>query len=446
MNLEGSITMTTRPNVIVVLTDQQRWDTVGAHGNPMGLTPNFDRLAQTGLFVKNSFTCQPVCGPARSALQTGRYPTQTGCYRNSIPLPRSERTLAHHFGDAGYRTGYIGKWHLADNEPVPPEERGGYQDWLASNLLEFTSYPFDTVMYDVDCNEVMLPGYRVDALTDAAIRYIDQQKNNPFFLFLSYLEPHHQNQTDDYPAPLGYEESMRERLVVPQDLATLGGSTNEHLPGYLGMVKRLDEALGRLVEAVHSLKLLDDTVILFTSDHGCHFKTRNDEYKRSCHEASIRVPTLFHGPGFESRGTFDGLVSLIDLPPTLLDAAGLEVPSTMQGRSVLAMVNGAPKSDDVFIQVSESHVARALRTRRWKYEVEAPGGDGWNQMASRRYAEALLYDLDADPHELNNLVASPAHAAIRAELRQRLLERIAAAGEEVPEIVAYEDAHLAAAS
>ena len=224
--------MSKRPNVIVVLTDQQRWDTVGAHGNPMGLTPTFDRLARTGLFVMNSFTCQPVCGPARSAFQTGRFPTQTGCYRNSIPLPRSERTLAHHFGDAGYRTGYIGKWHLAENEPVPPEERGGYQDWLGSNLLEFTSYPFDTVVYDGDGNEVKLPGYRVDALTDAAIRYIDGQKNNPFFLFLSYLEPHHQNQTDDYPAPLGYEETMRERLDVPQDLATLGG-IDERAPAWL---------------------------------------------------------------------------------------------------------------------------------------------------------------------------------------------------------------------
>jgi arylsulfatase A-like enzyme len=412
----------------------------------MGLTPNFDRMARTGLFVKNSFTCQPVCGPARSALQTGRYPTQTGCYRNSISLPRTERTLAHYFGDAGYRTGYIGKWHLADNEPVPPEERGGYQDWLASNLLEFTSYPFETVMYDAECSEVKLPGYRVDALTDAAIRYIDQQKNNPFFLFLSYLEPHHQNQTDDYPAPIGYEESMRERLVVPQDLATLGGSTSEHLPGYLGMVKRLDEAFGRLVEALCSLKLLDDTIILFTSDHGCHFKTRNDEYKRSCHEASIRVPTLFHGPGFANRGAFDGLVSLIDLPPTLLDAAGIEVPAAMQGRSVLRMAQEASTSDNVFIQVSESHVARALRTQRWKYEVEAPGADGWNQMASGCYVESLLYDLDADPYELSNLIESPAYASIRAELRRLLLERIAAAGEEVPEIVAREEAGLAAAS
>ena len=205
------------------------------------------------------------------------------------------------------------------------------------------------------------------------------------------------------------------KLAVPGDLAALGGTTAEHLPGYLGMVARLDEAFGRLVEALYSLDLLDDTIILFTSDHGCHFKTRNNEYKRSCHEASIRVPTLFHGPGFEHVGTFDGLVSLIDLAPTLLDAAGLEVPETMQGRSLLGRFgeSEAPR-EEIFIQISEHHVGRALRTRRWKYEIEAPGKDGWRDSGSDLYAEARLYDLEEDPNELNNLVASPDHAEIRA--------------------------------
>ena len=426
-----------KPNVLVVFTDQQRWDTVGAHGNPLDLTPNFDRLARDGLFVRNSFTCQPVCGPARSALQTGRYPTSTGCYRNGIPLPRDERTLAHYFGEAGYRTGYIGKWHLAENEPVPPEERGGYQDWLAANLLEFTSQPYDTVVYDGDGNPVTLPGYRVDALTDAAIRYVDRHRDEPFFLFLSFLEPHHQNDSDSYPAPLGYEERLRDRLsvrdgaLVPEDLAALGGTTEIHLPGYFGMVKRLDEAFGRIVEALHSLRLLDDTILLFTSDHGCHFKTRNDEYKRSCHEASIRVPTLFHGPGFGKRGDFDGLVSLIDLPPTLIDAAGLPVAPAMQGRSILAPGEGP---GEIFIQVSEHHVGRALRTKRWKYEVEALDKDGWNDPGSLAYVESCLYDLANDPHELENLVCSPGHAGICDGLRATLIRRMTEAGEQPPEI------------
>ncbi|OEO32056.1 arylsulfatase [Devosia insulae DS-56] len=428
--------MTRRPNIIVFFTDQQRWDTVGAHGSTMGATPNFDRLAESGMLVRNSFTCQPVCGPARSILQTGKYPTMTGCFRNSIALPRSEKTLAHHFTAAGYDTAYIGKWHLADHEPVPEEERGGYGEWLASNILEFTSYAYDTVMYDNDNQPVRLPGYRVDALTDAAIRYLDRPHDKPFFLFVSYLEPHHQNQTDDYPAPAGYEERMRQKMVLPGDLVALGGTAEKQFPGYMGQIAKIDEAYGRLHDALTSLKLADDTVVMFTSDHGNHFKTRNGEYKRSCHEASIRVPTLFTGPGFDGRGAHDGMVSLIDLPPTLLDAAGVEPPAHMQGGSILRREAG--DGDDMFIQVSEEHVGRALRTRRWKYEVIAPDGDGWNDIGSALYREAFLYDLEADPHELDNLVAAPEHAGIRAELRGRLIARMQQAGETVPEIAPRE--------
>src|SRR5918999_6145048 len=110
------------PNVVVFFTDQQRWDTTRVHGNPLYLTPNFERMARYGTHLYRSFTNQPVCGPARSAMQTGLYPTTTGCYRNGVPLPAGQRTLAHHFNDAGYHTGYIGKWHLASQDPVPPTE------------------------------------------------------------------------------------------------------------------------------------------------------------------------------------------------------------------------------------------------------------------------------------------------------------------------------------
>ena len=115
-------------------------------------------------------------------------------------------------------------------------------------------------------------------------------QQEPFFLFISYIEPHHQNHIDDYPPPDGYREQYTGRWTPP-DLAALGGSSAQHLGGYFGMVKRLDEALGRLQDALESLSLSDNTVVLFTSDHGNHFKTRNAEYKRSCHESSVRVPT-----------------------------------------------------------------------------------------------------------------------------------------------------------
>lgn len=423
------------PNVVVFFTDQQRWDTTGVHGNPLNLTPNFDRMAQGGTHVSHSFTNQPLCGPARSSLQTGLYPTTTGCYRNSVPLPSGTETLAHYFREAGYDTGYIGKWHLADEEPVPAPKRGGYGYWLASNILEFTSGAYSTIVYDDQDKPVRLPGYRIDALTDAAIRYINSHRERPFYLFLSFLEPHHQNNLDDYPAPDGYRERYMGRWIPP-DLAALGGSTHQHLAGYYGMVKRLDEALGRLLDALKSLDLINNTVVLFTSDHGCHFKTRNAEYKRSCHESSIRVPTALQGPGFGCGGQIRGLVSIIDLPPTLLDAAGLPTPKEMQGQSISPLVRGEEHQwpEEVFIQISESQLGRSIRTRRWKYGVNAPDKSGLLDPDSDYYAEEYLYDLQADPCELANLIGFDSHREVLAVMRERLIRRMTEAGEAKPSI------------
>ncbi len=421
-----------RPNVIVFLTDQQRWDTTGVHGNPLDLTPNFDRMARTGTHATSAVTPQPVCAPARSAIQTGRYPTATGCFRNEIPLSTSERTLAHHFAAAGYRTGYIGKWHLAGADPVPEAERGGYQHWLAANLLELTSDAYRTIVFDEAEDPVALPGYRSDALTDAAIRFVADHHDEPFFLFVSYLEPHHQNELDNYPAPDGYAERYAGRWL-PADVAALaapGDPAVQHVAGYCGQVKRLDEGLGRLLDAVRSTGLTDRTIVAYTSDHGCHFRTRNAEYKRSCHDGSIRVPFALCGPGFDGGRRIDDPVSTIDLPPTLLDAAGLPVPPETQGRSLLS----EDRPTESFFQVSESEVGRGIRTRRWKYYVTAPDADPWTEPGATHYVEHALYDLDSDPAELTNLAGLPSHQAIAEELRARLTARMLAAGEPAPVI------------
>lgn len=424
-----------RPNVIVFFTDQQRWDTTGIHGNPLDLTPNFDQMAREGTHAANAFTPQPVCAPARSIMQTGMYATETGVFRNGIPLKQDAQTLAKCFRAEGYATGYIGKWHLGGEEPVTEANRGGYEYWLASNALEFTSDAYRADLYNGDNEMIRLPGYRVDALTDAAIRFVDERKEQPFFLFLSFLEPHHQNHRDDYPAPDVYSQRYNERWTPP-DLAALGGSTHQHLGGYYGMVRRLDEALGRLLDALNSLELRDNTIVLFTSDHGCHFKTRNAEYKRSCHESSIHVPMALCGPGFDGGGQIRQFVSLVDVAPTLLDAAGLSVPETMQGRSILPLLRGndAEWPDDMFIQISESQVGRALRTKRWKYSVVAPDKNGSAVPGSDHYVEEYLYDMLADPYELTNLVEMASHSETRAVLRERLIKRMVEAGETAPTI------------
>ncbi len=433
-----------RPNVVVFFTDQQRWDTSSLHGNPMELMPNFERMARKGTHLANHFTCQPVCGPARSCLQTGLYATETGSYRNGIPLSPELTTLADYFNRAGYRTGYIGKWHLGGTqpswdietqEPVPAERRGGYQDWLAADMLEFASDAYDTRLYDTENRQVRLPGYRVDALTDAAIRYIDAHKADPFFLFLSFLEPHHQNSRDDYPAPEGYAEKYRGGWIPP-DLVHLRGSSAKDLWGYYGMVKRLDECLGRVLDALKSLGLSDDTVVLFTSDHGNHFKTRNGEYKRSCHDSSIRVPTALCGPGFDGGGEIEALTSLVDLPPTILDCVDLEQTTPMSGRSVLPLVSDptAEWPEEVFVQISESQIGRAVRTHRWKYAVTAVDGDPFADSAREHYIETELYDLYSDPYELENLAGFASHRSVADRMKSRLLERIASVERTKPHI------------
>ncbi|WP_293862802.1 sulfatase-like hydrolase/transferase [uncultured Alsobacter sp.] len=411
-----------KPNVIVFFTDQQRFDTVGVHGNPMGLTPNFDRYARQGTHLFNAITVQPLCGPARSCMQTGRFATQTGCWRNHIPLAQDAETLARVFNKGGYHTGYIGKWHLGSDDPVKAPERGGYQSWLGANLLEFSSDAYDCLLWDEENRRRKLPGYRVDALTDAAIRFVDTHQQEPFFLFMSFLEPHHQNHLDNYPPPRG--RGLDSGHWVPPDLVALQGTSPQHLPGYYGMVRRLDEAFGRLMDALISLDLLDNTIVLFTSDHGCHFKTRNGEYKRSCHESSVRVPTLITGPGFVGGGEVRHLFGTIDVAPTLIDAAGLEVPASMMGRSILPVVRDktAPWRDDILIQISESQTARAIRSARWKYSVTAPYDEAAQDAAS--YREEYLYDLDNDPYELVNLAGMSTFRGVADNMKGRLLDWI----------------------
>jgi arylsulfatase A-like enzyme len=446
-----------RPNVIVVLTDQQRWDTTGVHGNPLDLTPVFDEFARSGTHVAQAVTPNPVCAPARASLQTGMRGTTTGCYRNNVPLPSDSRTLAHYFGDAGYKTGYIGKWHLASSDPVPPEERGGYESWLAANALEFTSDAYRTIMFDDAGEPVMLPGYRSDAVYDAAIRFVADNVTppgaapssvRPFFLFISQIEPHHQNEVDTYPAPTGYAERYDGRWM-PRDLAALSGgpraNATRHLGGYCGQIRRVDEGLGRLFDALRSMDVLDDTIVAFTSDHGNHFKTRNEEYKRSCHDSSVRVPLAVRGPGFDGGGRLEQQVTTMDLPPTLLEAAGIAVPDAMQGRSFLPLVRGDDEDwpDESFIQVSESGVARAIRTSRWKYCVLAPDADGWDDAGAAHYVEAELYDLRGDPHELENLAGSVAHRGVADDLRERLIGHMVDAGEAKPMIDPAQEVKLA---
>jgi arylsulfatase A-like enzyme len=431
------------PNVLVVLTDQQRWDTVGAYGSPMDLTPRLDAVAERGTVLERAFTPQPLCTPARACLQTGQYATTTDTWRLKTELGDPDVAMSHEFNNAEYDVGYVGKWHLAGggthgDNPIPAEKRAGYDDYFRGvELTAAASDEYGGYVYDGNGDRVEFDDYRVDAFTDFCQSFLRVDREDPFFLFLSLFEPHDQPRNDDYTefdfaAPDGYAERYS-NPHVPGDLEGMPGFWYESLPGYYGMCRRIDECFGRLVDELERQGIREETIILFTSDHGCHFGTRNAENKRSCHEASIRVPAILSGPGFDGGRRIRELTSLVDLPPTLLDAAGLPVPDAMEGESIRPLVDDDPATrttardewrNEVFVQISEREVGRAIRTDRWKYSVFDPDGDPYEDARSDEYVERYLYDLRADPHERVNLVGRSDHEDVAADLRERLAAHI----------------------
>lgn len=438
LNVGGGATMPDNttdgpPNILFVFSDQQRWDSVGAYGNPMDVTPNLDRLAADGARFDRAITSQPVCGPARACLQTGQYATTHGAYRNvpavdgDIELHDNQHTLAWELRRQGYDTGYVGKWHLSGvrTDPVPKEERAGYEYWRAADALEFTSRPYEGIVYDEDGDPVELEGYRVDALTEMARSFIQRDRDDPFFLCLSYLEPHQQNDMDSFIAPDGYAQQF-ENPYVPPDLRNRPGEWYSELPDYYGAIKRIDECVGRLLDELERQDILDETLVVFTSDHGCHFGVHHGEHKRTCHDASVRVPLVMAGPGVGDRSVVEEPVSLVDLPPTLLDIAGVDVPDTMEGTSVRPLTHSRQSDwkDSVYIQlISGAELGRAIRTERWTYSVTAPDSDGLHEHESDTYVERYLYDLDADPYQRENLAGREAYRDVADDLRERLRAR-----------------------
>lgn len=430
-----------KPNIIVFFSDQQRYDTVGCYGQELDITPNLDYMASEGVKFENAFTCQPVCGPARSCMQTGKYATQTECFINDIGLKEDEETIAKILNEEGYETAYVGKWHLASthNEcdystsPVPKNKRGGYKDyWMASDILEFTSHGYDGYVFDKDNNKVEFEGYRADKITDFALDYLDNRnKEKPFLLFLSHIEPHHQNDRKDYEGPIGSKDKFKD-YNIPKDLKDIDGDYEKFYPDYLGCCKSLDENLGRIRSKLKELDIEDNTIIIYTSDHGCHFKTKNkvlpeggaDDYKRSFYENTIRVPLIVYGPNFKGGKIVKELASLIDIPKTIIDVVKSNTPKTMEGVSLIDLVNENQTRDDVFIQISESYLGRALRTKKYKYCIIDPKKHPYKDSYSLEYEEHYLYDLENDPLEKVNLINHKSYEDVREELRKRIKEYI----------------------
>jgi arylsulfatase A-like enzyme len=446
---QSSRTESRKPNIVVIISDQFRGDCLGAAGHPMGLTPNLDRMAARGTMFRSAVCSQPVCAPTRASLFTGQYPERHGVWKNALSIQTDAKTLATACRDAGYSANYIGKWHLglpgggapdhAGAGPVPPQLRGGFLNlWEAANELEWTSHPYEGDLFDGDGKAIHFEGmYRTDFMTQRAQAFLkNASAKDPFLLVMSYLEVHHQNDIDAFVPPKEYAGKYKNPFV-PQDLRPLPGSWMSQLADYYGCVAKMDETVGTLLKSLEDNHQLDNTIVMFLSDHGCHFKTRNAEYKRSPHESSIHIPMIVQGPGFDRGIVIPEVVSHVDVAPSLLSAVGVSVPSTMQGHNFMPLLErkSADWRNEAYITMSENMTGRILRTPEWTYAVAAPKKAGWKAVpSSTEYNEYMMYDLKADPYQHVNLAGRVETRAVAAKFRVRMLERIEEASGVRPQI------------
>ncbi len=297
--------------------------------------------------------------------------------------------------------------------------------WVAADALELTSGPTSGHLFDEVGQRVELRGFRVDALGDLAIdrlRRLDPSR--PFLMVVSFLEPHHQNNRLRTIGPDGRAQRFA-GFDRPADLPRWRGDWRWNYAQNLACCASIDAALGRLIDELESSGRLDDTLVVYASDHGSHFRTRNLEYKRSPHDASLRIPFVLAGPGFRGGVRRSDLVTNLDLVPTLVTAAGGDAPSL--DRAPLQCTD--QDTTDVLVQISESQIGRALRTRTHTYAVSAPTRNplaGQLRPSSDRYVETHFYDNHADPHQQRNLAGTAGTADLRHDLASRLIDRIEA--------------------
>ena len=400
------------PNILVLVADDAGWRDVGAYGNDVIRTPNVDRLAETGLTYERAFLTTPQCSPSRISMLTGKYPHATGAEDLHMPLPEHETILPTYLRrEAGYLTGIMRKRHLG----APGNEQF---DW-----------------YDPAEN------HDYSAFTEFLDRA--QGQGRPFFLWVGFSDPHR-----PYADSIIDRPHDPARVRVPPYLADTP-STRADIAHYYDEIARMDQNVGGFVETLERRGLRDNTLIVFLSDNGAPFPRA----KGTLYDAGIRTPLVVNWPGEVAPGTYDGLTSVIDLAPTLLDVAGLSVPPDMQGRSIAATLDdrSVPGREVVFSERNwhdtDAHM-RSLRTDRYKlitngypsrpFPIAADIGDSpaWFDLLRKKRAGTLtdaqarlfetprpaveVYDLRADEWELRNVAGTPEHDAAIDSLVRRL--------------------------
>jgi arylsulfatase A-like enzyme len=404
---------TRKPNVVYVFADQLRYSALGCSGNRQIRTPNIDKMASRGVLFRNAISGFPLCSPYRAMLITGRYGQSTGMVGNDIYLPQTRNSIANVFARAGYQTGYIGKWHLeAHRQPyVPKERRQGFDYWVTENC---THQYFDgPTCFGDDPNPRPLPGYQPDAQTDLAINYIREHKDKPFFLCLSWSTPHNPHIAP--PQWLGMYSP--DGIKLPPNTPE---SSKQSIARYYAMTSNLDYNIGRLRRALVEAGIEEDTILVFSSDHGDMLGAHGQGTapKQRPWEESIHVPFIVSYPRRVPRGRkIDTLLHPVDIMPTLLGLAGVATPSSVQGTDLSGFVLGKPgkEPDSVLLQIvcpaggdnSPPAAWRGVRTKRYTYARFRD--KGW-----------VLYDNARDPYQLNNLIDKPEARTLQAEMEEKL--------------------------
>jgi len=434
-----------RPNVLVVLTDQWRASALGHRGNPDVRTPTLAEFADEGTAVEHACTPKPMCTPARASLLTGTLPHQHRVLYNQLRLPAECTTIAESLRDSGYRTGYIGKWHLDGENSlyVPPERRQGFSYWKGFNTTSH-DYWGGQPHFDADGNVEWEEGYQPAIQADITREFLAGHgaDDEPFFLTLSWGPPHPPSggwdQTDppeEYAAMYDPDE-LELRPNVPES----GIHRRAHLPGidreqvradladYYAYITSLDDLLADILAELDERGLAEETIVVFTSDHGEMVGSHGRHNKGDPYAESINVPLLVRYPGEVPAGRrSEAVASLVDLMPTLLSFCGVDTPAAVQGRDLSGHLRDDP----------DATIPDSAYVEGWRVENDIPDqadwgpwGQPWRLLRTRRYMltvdrsleTQLLFDLDEDPYQLENLAGDPDHADTERELREALID------------------------
>lgn len=411
------LSSSTRPNIVLLLPDQLRAQSVGCYGNTDVRTPHIDRLAGEGALLRHTFANTPVCCPARANMLTGQYTHRNGMVANDLRLRESSVSLAKELSGAGYRTGFVGKWHLDGGQRlpgfVPPgPRRQGYHYWAANQCSH--AHFKNTIFRDTP-EPITLTKFEADGYADYGVEFLRAAKadKRPFFLNLQWGPPH-----DPYKAPPEYS-----RRYDPAKLTMRANhKAGPNVPGpreiaeYYAMTTAVDDAVGRILATLDELGLRDNTIVLFSSDHGDMLGSQGLRLKRKPWEESIRVPGILRWPGRIPKGQSDLFFTHVDFAPTLLGLAGLNPPHAMQGANLSPqLLAGSSKGpESAYFQIFGP------------FEGDGTPG-GWRGVRTARHMYAtfrdkpwVLYDLDKDPFEQHNLIDDPAARPLLADMQRRV--------------------------